>query len=261
MSEPDARYLFNGGDAEFARFVKMQERATLFAMLQATHVPASMLGGGSRGTDEVMTAPAAECPAAIRSGQANAAALWRALNAAQPAHVMGIDPGTRCGWAVLDMAGERVASGVWDLRSKRHEGGGMRYLRCRKMLLDALAEFSVAAVFYEEVRRHAGTSAAHVYGGLIAMIGAVCEERSVPYSAIPVGTVKKAAAGKGNASKAAMVEAAAARWGVQCERDDEADALWIADVGRLHICDPAAEVAMVEAPRNFLQKSASSRLP
>ncbi len=50
----DARYLFSGSDAEFAKFVKMQERAELLAMLQAMHVPVSMLGGGSRGADEVM---------------------------------------------------------------------------------------------------------------------------------------------------------------------------------------------------------------
>lgn len=162
-------------------------------------------------------------------------AAREAMAERRPVHTVGIDPGTRCGWAVLDASGARVASGTWGLRSKRDEGGGMRYLRARCALLDLLGAFNVRAVFYEEVRRHAGTSAAHVYGGIAAMVTAVCEERRVPYAAIPVGTVKKAATGKGNASKAMMKKAALERWGVECEHDDEADALWIAEAGRAQI--------------------------
>ena len=87
----------------------------------------------------------------------------------------------------------------------------------------------ITALAYEEVRRHAGTDAAHVYGGIVAQVSAECEEVGVPYEAIPVGTVKKAATGNGSASKESMVGAANARWGIEVETDDEADALWIAD--------------------------------
>jgi hypothetical protein len=52
---------------------------------------------------------------------------------------LGIDPGTSCGWALLDASGQRVGSGAWDLRPHRHEGGGMRYLRARRYLLEVLA--------------------------------------------------------------------------------------------------------------------------
>lgn len=89
----------------------------------------------------------------------------------------------------------------------------------------------VTVLAYEEVRRHAGTSAAHVYGGLVSAFTALCEEREVPYQGQPVGTVKKLATGKGNASKAAMIAAAEERWSVACE-EDEADALWVADALR-----------------------------
>jgi Holliday junction resolvasome RuvABC endonuclease subunit len=44
---------------------------------------------------------------------------------------------------------------------------------------------------------------------------------------VPVGTIKKAATGKGNASKADMI-AAAKRAGCFTEDDNEADAFWIA---------------------------------
>lgn len=46
--------------------------------------------------------------------------------------ILGIDPGTSCGWAILDDGG-RVASGVWDLSPKRFEGGGMRYIRFERL--------------------------------------------------------------------------------------------------------------------------------
>ena len=154
--------------------------------------------------------------------------------------VIGIDPGTACGWAVLDEAGMRLDSGVWDLKSKRTEGGGMRYLRARRRFARLIEQWQRDAggvvLAYEEVRRHAGTSAAHVYGGLTAVLQATCEARGVPYRSVPVGTVKMHATGKGNAGKAAMMDAAAERWGpLALASDDEADALWIADVLRMEL--------------------------
>ena len=146
---------------------------------------------------------------------------------------IGIDPGTNCGWAVLDATGARIASGVWDLKPRRHEGGGMRYLRCRSYFEELLAGRGMVIVGYEEVRRHAGTTAAHVYGGIIAQIGSICEARGVPYAAHPVGTVKRLATGRGNASKAMMVAAARERWPLFDGGNDEADALWIAEAARV----------------------------
>lgn len=139
--------------------------------------------------------------------------------------ILGIDPGTSCGWAVLDN-GDRIASGVWDLKPRRHEGGGMRYLRFRRYLTQVLD--GVEAVSYEEVRRHRGVDAAHVYGGILGQLTAVCESRSIPYRGIPVGTIKKLATGKGNASKEMMVEAFVQAFGEEPEADDEADALFCA---------------------------------
>lgn len=150
---------------------------------------------------------------------------------------VGIDPGTSCGWALLDEGGHRIASGTWDLKARRHEGGGMRYLRARRMLmalLDGVTDDVVLA--YEEVRRHRGVDAAHVYGGIVAHLAAVCEERGVPFRGMPVGTVKKAATGKGNADKDAMMRAAGSEWAaagwLAPETDDEADALWVAETLR-----------------------------
>ncbi len=145
--------------------------------------------------------------------------------------LLAIDPGTHCGWALRDLAtGVYLGSGVWDLGARRHEGGGMRFLRLRSYLLEVLDGVTVGLVAYEEVRRHLGTDAAHIYGGIVASITAECEARGIPYCGIPIATIKKAATGRGNADKAAMVAAAAARWpGWEPETDDEADARWIAE--------------------------------
>jgi crossover junction endodeoxyribonuclease RuvC len=146
---------------------------------------------------------------------------------------IGIDPGTKCGWAALAHDGARLASGVWDLKSRRHEGGGMRYVRARRHIRELLDTFDVEAVGYEEVRRHAGTSAAHVYGGIVAVITAECEERSIPYSGEHWAQVKKHATGRGNSGKLLMEDAANRRWAPHVVADDnEADALWAADLLR-----------------------------
>ncbi len=152
------------------------------------------------------------------------------ISGVQGITILAIDPGTHCGWALLDSATGAYLSGVWDLGARRHEGGGMRFLRLRSYLTEALACASVGMVAYEEVRRHLGTDAAHIYGGIVAVITTECEARCIPYCGIPVATVKKLATGRGNADKAAMIEAALARWpGWTPESDDEADARFIAE--------------------------------
>ena len=159
---------------------------------------------------------------------------------------IGIDPGSWCGWSVLNDAGDRYGSGVWNLNARRHEGGGMRYLRARRYLVELLRMWGQEdiALAYEEVAHHAGTIAAHVYGGVVAVVTAACEEHAVAYRAIPVGTVKKAATGKGNSSKNLVAASAIERWQMthldptKDRACDETDALWIAEALRLEIATP-----------------------
>jgi Holliday junction resolvasome RuvABC endonuclease subunit len=147
-------------------------------------------------------------------------------------HFVGIDPGTRAGWAILDNDGLRVASGAWDCAIRRGEGDGWRIVRFCRHLGELLDAFRPRVVAYEEVRRHMGTHAAHLYGALVGQIMRTCEEHGIPYVPVPVGTVKRVATGKGNAKKGAMVESASARWGEPIDDDNEADALWIAECAR-----------------------------
>lgn len=140
--------------------------------------------------------------------------------------LLALDLGTTTGWALRDTDG-LITSGTASFRNGRFDGGGMRYLRFTNWLgeLERLSG-PIAAIWFEEVRRHAGTDAAHVYGGLMATLTAWAELRGVPYQGVPVGTIKRHATGKGNANKDAMLAAARAR-GFSPADDNEADALAI----------------------------------
>lgn len=101
----------------------------------------------------------------------------------------------------------------------------MRYLRFGKWLDQTLdVTGGIDAVYFEEVRRHAGTDAAHVFGGFLAALTAWCEQRGIAYQGVPVGTIKRFATGKGNADKAAMIAAMHER-GFEPADDNEADAI------------------------------------
>jgi Holliday junction resolvasome RuvABC endonuclease subunit len=82
----------------------------------------------------------------------------------------------------------------------------------------------IGTVYFEEVRRHLGTDAAHLYGGFLAMLTAWCEQRGIAYQGVPVGTIKRFISGKGNADKSAVIEAVRAR-GFSPADHNEADAI------------------------------------
>ena len=77
---------------------------------------------------------------------------------------------------------------------------------------------------FEEVRRHLGTTAGHIYGGYLAHLTAWAEANRIPYQGVPVGTIKRHVTGKGNADKQAVIEAVR-RLGFAPADDNEADAL------------------------------------
>jgi len=137
--------------------------------------------------------------------------------------ILALDLGTTTGWAML--CDGTITSGSESFKPRRFEGGGMRFLKFKRWLADTKAcTDGIDAVYFEEVRRHAGVDAAHAYGGFMAHLTAWCEHHQIPYQGVPVGTIKKHATGKGNASKEEMVAAAVARY--QWVKDDnEADAL------------------------------------
>ena len=106
------------------------------------------------------------------------------MNSANPDHpdqktnVLALDLGTTTGWALRSAQGP-IAHGFVSFKSQRFEGGGMRYLRFRRWLDDLRDTVcrtgtspGIDALYFEEVRRHLGVDAAHVYGGLLATLTA-----------------------------------------------------------------------------------------
>lgn len=149
-----------------------------------------------------------------------------------PDATIGIDLGTHCGWAVLDPNGGRVGSGTWRLGSGRR-----RWLVMREAAVDLIQQhvFSEGAgrvvVCYEAVEWVSTTKAAHVYGGLKAILEMATLDLGVRCVSLHSQQWKKIATGKGNADKAAYTSAASQRFALDLSvkaHEDEAAALGIA---------------------------------
>jgi len=141
--------------------------------------------------------------------------------------ILAIDLGTKCGWALLSQG--KIVSGTFDMTPVRGERDGVRFLKFRREFLGTFN--GVREVYFEEVHRHLGTQAAHIYGGLWAILCEWCEQHTIPMKGLAVGTIKKHVTGKGTAKKGAMIAAMKAR-GFEPEDDNEADALAILSLAR-----------------------------
>lgn len=145
--------------------------------------------------------------------------------------ILALDLGSKTGWA---LGGQTITCGTEAFNNNRFSGGGMRYLKFKNWL-NEIHKISggIEAIYFEEVRRHIGTTAAHVYGGLLAILTAWCEENKIPYEGIPVGTIKKHATGKGNSGKPLMISSAKEKWPhLDIVDDNTADSLWILDLAK-----------------------------
>lgn len=103
----------------------------------------------------------------------------------------------------------------------------MQFLKFKKFLNHLADAVKPELVTLEEVRRHLGVDAAHAYGGYLAHVTAFCSGTpEIPFTGVPVGTIKKHATGRGNASKSDMIVAAEKLFPDQTiEDDNQADAL------------------------------------
>lgn len=139
--------------------------------------------------------------------------------------ILALDLGTKCGWACTN-----GQSGVWNLKPSTHESAGVRYQKFARILREYMSVHNVSQVVYEEVHAHVAVDAAHVYGGLMAVLQMVCVERGIEYQGIGVGTIKKHGTGNGHAKKDDMIVAATLKFSkVNIIDDNHADALILLD--------------------------------
>ena len=146
--------------------------------------------------------------------------------------ILAVDLGTTTGWAIRNEFG--IISGRMSFKPSRFEGGGMRYLHFQRWL-NELPKVNI--VYFEEVRRHLGVDSAHAYGGFLSHLTSWCEMNKIPYSGIPVGTIKRFITGKGNASKMVVIRAVEAL-GHNPIDDNEADALALLHLAMQEISSP-----------------------
>ena len=141
--------------------------------------------------------------------------------------ILALDLGTTAGFALRTDVGAIVSGTVSfrpePLRRRRHALPALpRLARPRLPTMPAASASSITKKFVVML----GTDAAHVFGGLLATLTAWCEQRGIAYQGVPVGTIKRFIAGKGNADKDAVIAAVRAR-GFTPADDNEADALAI----------------------------------
>ena len=140
-------------------------------------------------------------------------------------YILALDLGTKCGWA--DSKGY---SGVWHLKPSTHESAGERYRKFEMFLKEEISSHQINFIVYEEVHRHIGTEAAHVYGGLMAILQLICCGKGIEYKGVGVGTIKKHATGSGSASKEEMIKSAIQKFKrINVVDDNHADALHLLD--------------------------------
>jgi Holliday junction resolvasome RuvABC endonuclease subunit len=140
--------------------------------------------------------------------------------------ILALDLGATTGFAIAGADGG-ITSGTAEFRLDRWQSGGMRFLRFKRWLTEMKHQAGgFDLVVYEQVRNHAGVDAAHAFGGWLAILTAWCDHHDIAYQGVPVGTIKRFIARKGNADKAAVIAAVRAR-GFNPQDDNEADALAI----------------------------------
>ncbi|MBF0400751.1 MAG: hypothetical protein HQL80_07040 [Magnetococcales bacterium] len=145
--------------------------------------------------------------------------------------ILTLDLGTKTGWAIL-IDGKVISGSQEWKKAGRTESPGRPFARFRRWLDEVKTSNDIRTIYYEEVRRHLGTTAGQVYGGYKFTLLSWADENAVEYESVPVGSIKIHTTGKGNAGKSAMIAAMEAK-GHKPMDDNEADALailyWVMD--------------------------------
>jgi Holliday junction resolvasome RuvABC endonuclease subunit len=145
-------------------------------------------------------------------------------------NILALDLGTQLGWSTRDANG-RIRHGSVSFHAKRNDGPGQRWLRFTahlSALKREVGEFHVC--YYEDVKRHAGTQAAHAYGAFESHLQVFCDINRIRLEAVGVGQIKKSWTGNGAAKKESMI-AEAHRRGFNPADDNAADSLAILHYG------------------------------
>lgn len=135
--------------------------------------------------------------------------------------ILAIDPAEKTGWAI-----SQTIYGVWNFKLKRDENFGMKLIRLRSKLKEAVEEHNVAIIIYE---RPTGImpNALISHSKLVGVIEEFCTERDIPFRGYSAHEIKKFATGKGAGKKELLMVAAKEKLGYTGNDDNEVDAIWL----------------------------------
>lgn len=148
---------------------------------------------------------------------ANPGSLTKPYSVSKAKGILSLDIASNTGFCTA------TASGVWHLTPKKDESKGMRLIRFRAKLKEVCALEEIRIVVFEQVATY-GKFPNHTASEMIGVLKLFCEENGIEYRSYPPTVIKKAATGKGNAKKEAMIEAAK-QYKTSVTSDDEADAI------------------------------------
>jgi Holliday junction resolvasome RuvABC endonuclease subunit len=133
-------------------------------------------------------------------------------------NILALDVATKTGYCT------QYASGVWDFTTKRDESKGMKLIRFTAKLTCVCRLENINLIVFE---RSAGRHKASiiVQSELHGALKLFCEQNGIEYRAYSAKEIKVAGAGKGNASKQMMIDAAKEKHGMKGDSDNEADAI------------------------------------
>ena len=139
--------------------------------------------------------------------------------------ILALDLGTFTGYALRSPEG-RITHGTQHFMQRRKWHPGQRWSDYRAWLSKLIETEQVTLIAVEDVRRHNGTTAGHVYGAYRSMTEMVAQQHNIRMAPVGVGVIKKSWTGKGNAAKVDMMSEARLR-GFSPVDDNAADALAI----------------------------------
>ena len=121
--------------------------------------------------------------------------------------ILALDLGTKMGWSLY--SDDNIYSCVEDfsLKVKEKNRQGKRFEKFEMFLNLMRKKYNINYVFFEKVmQHHKSRAAAAIYNGFWAILIAWCEKNNIMYEGVPVGTIKRFIAGKGNASKEEVID-------------------------------------------------------
>lgn len=136
--------------------------------------------------------------------------------------ILALDLGGRTGYAC------DWGSGTQDMRPGPRESRGMMFVRFGGWLREIITKVQPDVVVYEQPHLRGG-AATEVLAGMAGIVQQACAEAGIEYTAVHSATIKRHATGKGNASKAMVLDAAQKEFRKMLIDSNEADALWLYD--------------------------------